>query len=176
MIGASGLPRGPFYNRSCVRFSSLTDGLSNTAFFSEKKRGIGTYDPIRDMFIIGSTMSIDDTFQQCSALNPSNGMASVIDSWMGAAWCVGDMSCTTYNHVGGPNSCTCASMGGMMMGGPLAMVNMSVQIPPSSQHPGGVNLLFGDGSVHFMKDSIALSIWRALGTRNGGEVTSSSDY
>ncbi len=56
------------------------------------------------------------------------------------------------------------------------MVNMSVQIPPSSQHPGGVNLLLGDGSVRFMKNSIALSVWRALSTRNGGEITSSSDY
>ena len=71
---------------------------------------------------------------------------------MGAAWAVGDMSCTTYNHVGGPNSLTCASMGGMMMGGPTAMVNMSVQIPPSSEHPGGVNLLMGDGSVRFIKN------------------------
>ena len=63
-----------------------------------------------------------------------------------------------------------------MMGGPMAMVNMSVQIPPSSQHPGGVNLLLGDGSVRFIKSTIALNIWRALGTRNGGEVTSASDY
>ena len=176
MIGNTGLPRGPFYNRSCVRFSSLTDGLSNTAFFCEKKRRIGTYDPLRDMFMINSTMSMDDTFQQCNAVNPSNGMATVICSQMGAAWVVGDMTCTTYNHVGGPNSFTCASMGGMLMGGPMAMVNMSVEIPPSSLHPGGVNLLFGDGSVHFMKNSIALGVWRALGTRNGGEVTSSSDY
>ncbi len=176
MIGFIGLPRGPFYNRSCIRLASLTDGLSNTAFVSEKSRGMGTYDAARDMFMIGSTMSIDDTFQQCSSLNPSNGMASVIDSWMGAAWCVGDMSCTTYNHVGGPNSTTCASMGGMMMGGPTAMVNMSVQIPPSSQHPGGVNLLLGDGSVRFIKSTIALSVWRALGTRNGGEIINSSDY
>src|SRR5271157_5697750 len=71
----------------------------------------------RDMFQIGSTMSIDDTFQQCTALNPSSGMATVIDSWMGAAWCVGDMSSTNYNHVAGPNSTTCTSMSGMMMGG-----------------------------------------------------------
>jgi prepilin-type N-terminal cleavage/methylation domain-containing protein/prepilin-type processing-associated H-X9-DG protein len=176
MTGSGGLPRGPFYNRSCIRMASLTDGLSNTAFMSEKMRGIGSYDPLRDLFIIGDAMSIDDTYQQCSTLNPSNGMAAVISSQMGAAWCVGDMSCTTYNHVGGPNNFSCASMGGMMMGGPMAMVNMSVQIPPSSQHPGGVNLLMGDGSVRFLKSTVALSIWRALGTRNGGEVTSSSDY
>ena len=176
MIGSVGLPRGPFYNRSCIRLASLTDGLSNTAFLSERKRGIGTYELIRDMFMIGSTMSIDDTFQQCTALNPSNGTATVIDSWMGAAWCVGDMSSTNYNQVAGPNSATCTSMSGMMMGGPTAMVNMSVQIPPSSEHPGGVNLLLGDGSVQFIKTSIALGVWRALGTRNGGEITSSSDY
>src|SRR5208337_351203 len=130
----------------------------------------------RDMFQIGSTMSIDDTFQQCTALNPSSGMATVIDSWMGAAWCVGDMSSTNYNHVAGPNSTTCTSMSGMMMGGPTSMVNVSVQIPPSSEHPGGVNLLLGDGSVRFIKSAIALGVWRALGTRNGGEIISSSDF
>ena len=112
MIGSVGLPRGPFYNRSCIRLASLTDGLSNTAFVSEKKRGIGTYDPLRDLFVIGNAMSIDDTFQQCSTLNPSNGMASVISSRMGAAWCVGDMSCTTYNHVGGPEQHYLCQYGG----------------------------------------------------------------
>lgn len=165
MIGYVGLARDPFYNRSCVRFASLSDGLSNTAFVSEKKRGIGMYDPLRDMFGIGTAMTMDDTFQQCSATNPSNGMAMVVSSRMGAAWCVGDMSCTTYNHVGPPNSFTCASMGGMMMSGPTSMVNMSVQIPPSSEHPGSVNLLMGDGSVRFIKNSINLGVWRALGTR-----------
>jgi prepilin-type N-terminal cleavage/methylation domain-containing protein/prepilin-type processing-associated H-X9-DG protein len=176
MIGFGGLPRGPFYNRSCVRLASMTDGLSNTVMMSEKQRGVGRYDAQRDMFAIGQTMSMDDTFQQCSAVNPANGMASVISSRMGAAWAVGDMSCTTYNHVGGPNSLTCASMGSMMMMGPQAMVNMAVQIPPSSQHPGGVNALMGDGSVRFIKSTIGLSVWRALGTRNGGEITSSSDF
>jgi prepilin-type processing-associated H-X9-DG protein len=56
------------------------------------------------------------------------------------------------------------------------MANMAVQLPPSSTHPGGVNLAFGDGSVRFIKETIALSVWRALSTRNGNEVVSSSDY
>jgi prepilin-type processing-associated H-X9-DG protein len=56
------------------------------------------------------------------------------------------------------------------------MANMAVQLPPSSYHPGGVNVLFGDGSVRFMKESTALTVWRALSTRNGGEVVSNSDY
>jgi prepilin-type processing-associated H-X9-DG protein len=45
-----------------------------------------------------------------------------------------------------------------------------------SRHPGGVNSLFGDGSVHFMKNSIAAQTWIALGTINSGEVISSDSY
>jgi prepilin-type processing-associated H-X9-DG protein len=56
-------------------------------------------------------------------------------------------------------------MAGMMMPGETAMVNESYQSPPTSNHTGGVNLLLGDGSVHFVKNSVALNVWRALGTR-----------
>jgi len=102
-------------------------------------------------------------------------MAMPLTSWMGVTWAVGDMTCSTYNHVSTPNTRTCAGMsGGMMMG--MSMANMAVQLPPSSYHPGGVNLLFGDGSVKFIKETVALNAWRALSTRNGGEVTSPSDY
>jgi prepilin-type N-terminal cleavage/methylation domain-containing protein len=42
------LPRGPFYNKSCVRLSAFTDGTSQTAMFSERRRGRGTPDPRSD--------------------------------------------------------------------------------------------------------------------------------
>ena len=45
-----------------------------------------------------------------------------------------------------------------------------------SYHPGGVNALLLDGSVRFMKSSIALPVWRALGTRSGSEVISSDAF
>lgn len=45
-----------------------------------------------------------------------------------------------------------------------------------SRHPGGVNAVFADGSVHFVKNSIALPTWRALSTTHGGEVISSDAY
>jgi prepilin-type processing-associated H-X9-DG protein len=45
-----------------------------------------------------------------------------------------------------------------------------------SMHPGGVNFLFADGSVHFMKSSINPIPYRALMTRNLGEIVSSDSY
>jgi prepilin-type N-terminal cleavage/methylation domain-containing protein/prepilin-type processing-associated H-X9-DG protein len=45
-----------------------------------------------------------------------------------------------------------------------------------SFHPGGMNVLLGDGSVRFLKNSIDLAIYRALGTRAGGEVIGSDQY
>jgi prepilin-type processing-associated H-X9-DG protein len=46
-------------------------------------------------------------------------------------------------------------------------------MPANSGHTGGVNLLLCDGSVHFVSNSISLTTWSALGTRNGGEVLGS---
>ena len=40
----------------------------------------------------------------------------------------------------------------------------------SSPHTGGVNAVFGDGSVRFIRNSIAPVTWTGLGTRAGGEV------
>jgi prepilin-type processing-associated H-X9-DG protein len=40
-----------------------------------------------------------------------------------------------------------------------------------SRHPGGVNVSFVDGSVHFVSETINVDTWRALGSRNGNEVT-----
>jgi prepilin-type N-terminal cleavage/methylation domain-containing protein/prepilin-type processing-associated H-X9-DG protein len=45
-----------------------------------------------------------------------------------------------------------------------------------SAHPGGVNVMFADGSVRFIKDSVAQQTWYALGTKANGEVISSDSY
>jgi prepilin-type N-terminal cleavage/methylation domain-containing protein/prepilin-type processing-associated H-X9-DG protein len=45
-----------------------------------------------------------------------------------------------------------------------------------SHHPGGCNFLFVDGSVHFLKQSINMFTYCALGSRNGNEVVSSDQY
>ena len=45
-------------------------------------------------------------------------------------------------------------------------------IPMQDQHQAGsgVNAVVGDGSVRFVRESISLNVWRAMGTRSGGEV------
>jgi prepilin-type N-terminal cleavage/methylation domain-containing protein/prepilin-type processing-associated H-X9-DG protein len=56
-------------------------------------------------------------------------------------------------------------------GGPTFM-----SLSASSYHSGGVNTLFGDGSVHFIKNSVDPGTWRALGSVAGGEVLSGDSY
>src|SRR5262249_30194215 len=43
-------------------------------------------------------------------------------------------------------------------------------------HPGGANFLFADGSVKFLKETINLPTYRALGSRNRGEVVSADSF
>jgi prepilin-type N-terminal cleavage/methylation domain-containing protein/prepilin-type processing-associated H-X9-DG protein len=45
-----------------------------------------------------------------------------------------------------------------------------------SEHPGGANFVFADGSVKFVKENINLVVYCALGSRNGGEVISADQY
>jgi prepilin-type N-terminal cleavage/methylation domain-containing protein/prepilin-type processing-associated H-X9-DG protein len=49
-------------------------------------------------------------------------------------------------------------------------------IASRSMHPGGVNVLFADGSIHFIKDTISSPSWRALSSRAAGEVISGDSY
>ncbi|MEO6808791.1 MAG: H-X9-DG-CTERM domain-containing protein, partial [Isosphaeraceae bacterium] len=45
-----------------------------------------------------------------------------------------------------------------------------------SRHGPGVNVSFADGHVRFVRDTITLSVWRAIGTRNGGEVIGEESF
>jgi len=49
-------------------------------------------------------------------------------------------------------------------------------LTPSSNHSGGVNIGFCDGSVKFVKNSVSTLTWWALGTRAGNEVIDSASY
>jgi len=43
-------------------------------------------------------------------------------------------------------------------------------IASRSYHPGGVNVGLADGSVRFVSDSIQFAVWKAFGTRSGGDL------
>jgi prepilin-type N-terminal cleavage/methylation domain-containing protein/prepilin-type processing-associated H-X9-DG protein len=154
---------GIFYYRSGVRMTDVTDGTSNTAMFSEKLRGQSFPHPRTDMFIMPVASSMTQAYTQCQSLNTQT--ATPLTSKQGYSWVMGEMCCSTYNHVATPNATTCASTGF-----PGGMQNMAMVVPPSSMHTGGVNVLLTDGSVHYVNDAISLTTWRALGSRNGGDI------
>jgi len=77
------------------------------------------------------------------------------------------LASNVYMQVLPINRANCHLMGGEGHGAMLTS--------PSSQHPGGVQVLMGDGSVRFMNETVDLSVWWGLGTRDGGEVVTLPD-
>jgi prepilin-type N-terminal cleavage/methylation domain-containing protein/prepilin-type processing-associated H-X9-DG protein len=152
-------PNGVFFSLSAIRFADITDGLANTGFFSERQLDFPSnaiISPIADVFFPrGAPLTIDDAVQQCQALDITD-LANQAPVFMGAPWVNGQH---VFQHITGPNTRSCG----------FFTVNRAV-MPPSSRHPGGVNLLLGDGSVRFVKDSINIPTWRGIGTRAGGEI------
>ena len=154
---------GMLYFLSRVRMADVLDGTSNTALFSEHLRGNGSPRPRTDMFVISHQTSLDATYQACRSINPAT--ATPLTSKWGWSWVMGENCCTLYTHTSTPNTYTCAGFPF-----PGSMTNMAMQVPPTSYHPGGVNVAMGDGSVRFATNTVDLTVWRAIGTRNGGEI------
>ncbi len=156
--------QGVFYFLSKTRVSDVTDGLSNTAFFSEKIRGNGTPDPKSDLFqITNVTTNMAALYAACIATNPATALP--LTSVWGTSWVMGENCCTLYNHVSTPNTISCA---GFPFTG--TMNNMAMQVSAGSRHTGSVNVMMGDGSVRSASSSVDIGVWRSIGTRNGGEV------
>jgi prepilin-type processing-associated H-X9-DG protein len=84
-------------------------------------------------------------------------------------WWIGHPYSGRYNHVMPPNTWSCAyDVNGI--------INDNGANPTGSRHPGVVNVLFADGSTRAIKETIAVPVWWALGTRSGGEAISSDAY
>jgi len=160
-------PNGLFYSDQLITLASVTDGTSNTAAFSEHVLGdfsnsVAT--DFSDTFEPGThPLSSDDAYQMCLATNISN-LSTQGYSNVGAPWVYGYHSTTSYWHSGPPNSRSCMF--------PPSRISTTA----NSRHPGGVNLGLADGSVRFIKSTINLPTWRALGTRNLGEIISADSY
>jgi len=153
---------GVFFERSAVRFPEITDGLSNTAAFSETIKGTGTDNtgsaPQNQLLQYGqgpSLTPVTDAF--CS------GSISLWSGQRGREWVRGSFIYATFNHYMTPNNKAYDCLSGNVIG----------RMAARSFHSGGVNTLFLDGHVQFAKDSINVSTWRAIASRNGGELISS---
>ncbi|MGC8639493.1 MAG: DUF1559 domain-containing protein, partial [Isosphaeraceae bacterium] len=158
-------PNGVFHGNSATNFAAITDGLSNTGFFSERVMADGNnaiVSPLSDVFFSpGAPTTPNDAYQQCQAVDIMN-LANQFPLFMGAPWLCGQH---IFTHVSGPNTRSCGFFR-----------SLRAVMPPSSRHPGGVNLLLGDGSVKWIKDSINLLVWRGIGTIAGGEILSANSY
>ena len=165
-----------------ISFADVQDGLSQTAAFAERIRGIGNntnvYDPLKPsstqvLLPLSATGNNGDNvpqvyYQLCRTLSPvaPTALGTSTVGANGAYWFDGHPENGMYNHVMTPNTWTCSN----------GNVNDAGAFPPTSRHPGGVNILFGDGSVKFVKESINTKPWWAIGTRAGTEVISPGDY
>ncbi|MFM1801170.1 MAG: hypothetical protein RJA81_522 [Planctomycetota bacterium] len=167
-IDAGPMPNGLFFDRYSVRFAAVTDGLSNTVALSENLKGTGN--AMNSVGLSGINVKTHIALIGTSATDTTESACNASTSWVGdrgQEWCRGSFVMSNYNHYYTPNSKNpdCTNPG-------RAKAITSAR----SSHPGGVNVALGDGSIRFIKDTIALETWRALSSRNGGELLSSDSY
>ena len=181
-----GTDNGAFTMGPGVSLAQFTDGSSNTAVFGERTKGsnsgaapdksdyYGAFGftpkfvmPADSDNLMAFCQNAPSTsiFYQHGRYAPSSGFGLQFSDGWGYAWYVS----TLYNHVAPPNwkGWDCG-VGTTISDVPSEHAIVSAR----SKHPGGANILTGDGSVKFVKDTINLQTWRALGTRAGGEVIS----
>jgi prepilin-type N-terminal cleavage/methylation domain-containing protein/prepilin-type processing-associated H-X9-DG protein len=148
---------GLMYRDSSNRFADVIDGTSNTAAFCERlltDGSNGVVSPIADVFLATTNPNTpDEAVQLCDQVDITN-LANQFPIFMGGPWLDGKHG---YLHVNTPNTRSCG------------FFPTKASMPPSSRHPGGVNLLLADGSVRFVANTIERRTWRGLGTRGNGE-------
>jgi prepilin-type N-terminal cleavage/methylation domain-containing protein/prepilin-type processing-associated H-X9-DG protein len=183
-------------NLGTVTFAGIIDGTSNTALFSEKLLGIyqnsglptiASPNGLRGFYAVtgqstgdqgnsnptGAPALAQAFLSACQALpgttvakNSLNfGYLQTIGYYVHGTNC--------YTHFGAPNSTPCHNDAQESTQWWEISAGSS---PPSSRHSGGVNVCMADGSVKFVKNSIAPTTWWALGTRKGGEVVGADAY
>jgi len=167
-------PTAPYYNNCngdpgdgmfgwevAIRVAQVTDGTSNTLLFGETSRFIG--EPASPFAIGSLTIIFGDAFTG-KVGEPTSG-AFVVPKLNAPPDKTGDVYNACFATVAYPPDwitvTACQNLG---------------QYGFRSLHPGGANFALADGSVRFLKNSINLATYRALGTRAGGEVISADSY
>ncbi len=136
---------GLFYPQSGVTAGEVRDGLSNTLAMGERTYNLRVW--LKGAYYDGSTTSHVCVF---STKNVRWPMKTESESFC-------------YLHCTGPGNCVNCPKGRTMLFNDLVF---------GSDHPGGALFVRGDGSVHFVAESIELATFQAMATINGGEVVS----
>jgi hypothetical protein len=162
-----------------LKAKDFVDGLSKTAFFSERTKGAGQspgggltkYDMIG--MGLGNTGSEtpDDLMAKCTNPTPSGPVFYGAGRWLPGddwsnGWPFAGYDSTQYNHVAPPN------WGGIDCGSNSYIPDAPDEgaiVAARSEHAGSVVVGFGDGHTSIVTDGIALDVWRAMGSRNGEE-------
>jgi prepilin-type N-terminal cleavage/methylation domain-containing protein/prepilin-type processing-associated H-X9-DG protein len=164
----SSVANGPFTLRDRGNsLLALTDGMSNTAAFSELKKGdfnnaIYSRADWLNASSIGLPTNAAQAYSICQTVNVQDLTLQCFSA--GGEWLSDDSTGTAYTHVVPPNTTNCCWL-----------ANLTFAVTASSYHNNGVNVLLCDGSVRWVTNSISLYTWMALGTRSGGE-TLGSDF
>jgi prepilin-type N-terminal cleavage/methylation domain-containing protein/prepilin-type processing-associated H-X9-DG protein len=161
---------GMFRAHDVTRFADVLDGLSNTAAMSESTLGDGPE---------GASGPIpgkpDEVYAYVSPGTPLSDSSCAgasqwnVDRRRGFMWATGEIRCASYNHYYTPNPALYDCVTNDVSPGPGQYTAVGFRAA-RSRHPGGVNVLLGDGSVRFVSNTVPLNTWRALATRAGGEV------
>jgi prepilin-type N-terminal cleavage/methylation domain-containing protein/prepilin-type processing-associated H-X9-DG protein len=148
------------FTQTPVRIADITDGLSNTAAFSESILGNGN--------VPSNPASADPRWVVLEVPGGNDPTPAACDSASGTftavrggKWIDGHYGNTLYNHFYTPNSAKWDCGNGSH--------NKALSTARSS-HTNGVNVLLCDGSVRFVNNSVQLATWQALSTRAGSEV------
>jgi prepilin-type N-terminal cleavage/methylation domain-containing protein/prepilin-type processing-associated H-X9-DG protein len=182
----TGTPNGPFFENSRTGPASFVDGMSNTVAVTETVRSIpgATYanNPLGVFLVTGDNATTGpplnsdaDYASLCLSLPPTT---TQFQDTRGVRWHFGAPGHSMYNHRRVPNDPNPDCRGGLPHSNrsdPLWSW-LSLSIAARSLHPGGVNSLSADGHVQFIKNTINVGVWQALGTIAGGEVISSDSF
>jgi prepilin-type N-terminal cleavage/methylation domain-containing protein/prepilin-type processing-associated H-X9-DG protein len=152
-----------------LTLASVTDGTTNTVLFSEIVKGNNGANKVGSPTVVDQTSTIagvgssGSDYKDYQACIQSKTYASMWD-YKGEYWtCMDAGRGGTYSHTMLPNtkSCTCCTA-------------WSNRVDAGSYHSGGVNCLFMDGSVKFIKNSVSYVTWYGIATINSGEVIDAS--
>ncbi len=199
-LETSGESTGLFTIGKSYGLQNCTDGSSNTVAYAEALVGDSngsefagnTTNPsrYRGNYITGTVTAAAGAEKILNAnANPSLILTSLsqcatafatsltaIQDDRGFRWCMGCTGWTMFNTIQVPNDSQYRNGGCRDGGTPGQFPNDGFSYGASSAHPGGANVLFGDGSVKFIKSSISYPTWWALGTKDQGEIVSSDSY